>query len=110
MLESSLELSLVEGTVIPLFAAKTVLQIFDPQASVLGPIFVVVDPVAVCLVVDEFALVHVAIHMVEDSLPVGLTVSPLSLVLGSVLPHLGASAVLNNRVVRGTPKYLTSID
>ena len=52
-----------------------------------------VDPVAIGFIIFPFSLKDVSIHMPELSFAVSLVFAPISLVAGSVRPHLSAFAV-----------------
>ena len=56
------------------------LFIIAPRSYVLGAVSMRIGTVAVSFVVDPFALVNIAVRVVELTLPVGLSVAPLAVV------------------------------
>ena len=69
------------------------LQIVLPHALVLRPVDMFVDTAAICLIVGPVSIVDVTIDMDEPALPVGPVLTPLTGVLGSIVPGLLTEAV-----------------
>ena len=72
------------------------LFIIAPRSYVLGAVGMRIGTVAVSFVVDPFALVNIAVRVVELTLPVGLSVAPLAVVARSVQPFLLSVAVAHS--------------
>ena len=64
-----------------------------PRPLVPGPIRMRIHSLTVCFVIDPFAFVNVSVGVVQLALPVGLAVTPLTLVSAPIEPLLLAKAV-----------------
>ena len=64
-----------------------------PRPLVPGPIRMRIHSLTVCFVIDPFAFVNVSVGVVQFALPVGLAVTPLTLVSAPIEPLLLAKAV-----------------
>ena len=93
MLLSVLIVSFVAGIVKPSFDSVPVLLVFGPLSRVLGTIKVDVDTPSMGLIVEPVPFEHVPVAMNQSAPAVGHVVLPVALVLGTVLPDLGAVAL-----------------
>lgn len=69
------------------------LQVIFPKALILGSIHVLVDTTAIGLVICPVAVIDIAIDMDKATFTMGSILSPLSTVLGSVIPSLLAEPI-----------------
>jgi len=70
------------------------------MSHVLGAVLVIIDSIPICAVIKELSFIDVSIKVIEDALPVGLALAPLTLILGSVTPNLLAMTVFYHEVRR----------
>ena len=89
-------MTLVFGSIWPLFDSLSVLLILVPFSDVSGAISMLVGAMAMSFVVQPLALVNVSVSMDQGSVAVRLVSLPLTIILGSVLPHLLPVAVLHS--------------
>ena len=87
------------------------LQVVLPLSLVLRAIICHVDAIAICLVIEPLALVHVAIGVLELSLTVSFVETPMTLILGTILPDLLALTVLHvSKPLAGVSEFKTVLD
>ena len=77
---SVLVLTLVLSAIRPGFNSPPVLLVFVPLAHVLGPVVVCVCALAMRLIIDPFALIHVPVRVFQSSVPIGSVPFPIPLV------------------------------
>jgi hypothetical protein len=80
--------SLILGTVRPIFFAFSILCVLCPIPFVLSAVHVRVDALPVGLVIQPFTMINIAIRMNESTASVRLVTEPVPLVGGAVWPHL----------------------
>ena len=69
------------------------LQVVFPHALVLGTVHVLVDTAAVGFVVSPISIIDVAVNMNKTAFSMSTILSPLTAVLGPIIPRLLAEAV-----------------
>ena len=69
------------------------LQVVFPHALVLGSVHMLVDTAAVGFVVSPISIVDVAVDMNKTTLSMSTILSPLTAVLGPIVPRLLTEAV-----------------
>ena len=69
------------------------LEIILPHALVLSTVHMLVDTTAICLVIGPVAVIDVAIHVDKSSLAMSSVLTPLTAVLGPIVPSLLAKAI-----------------
>ena len=69
------------------------LQIIFPHALVLCPIHMFVDSTAIRLIVRPVAIVDISINVDESTFSMGSVLTPLTTVLGPVIPSLFAETI-----------------
>lgn len=89
-------MTLVFGSIWPLFHSLSVLLIFVPFSDISSAISMLVCAMAVSFVVQPLAFVNVTVSMDQSSMAIRLVSLPLTIILGSVLPHLLPIAVLHS--------------
>ena len=102
MLFSEIVISLILGTIGPLFDTLTVLLILTPLADVSGAISMLIGSVR--LVVEPLALIDVTVSVDQLTMTIGLVTMPLTLVFTAILPDLLTESVLH------AVKQITSVD
>ena len=89
------ELTRVDRAVLELLAARTILQIVLPETVIFLTVSVNVGAESIGLSIHEFALVLVAIRVLNETDTMGHAVAPVTFVFGAVRPGLLAAAVLH---------------
>ena len=78
-----------------LLLALPMLQVVLPLSLVLRAILLHVDAIAVCLVIEPLALIHVAIDVPELALTASFVEAPMTFIFGTILPDLHTLTVLH---------------
>ena len=89
-------MTLVFGSVWPLFDSLSVLLILVPFSDVSSAISMLIGAMAVSFVVQPLTFINVPVSMDQSSVTVRLVSLPLAIILGSVLPHLLPVAVFHS--------------
>jgi len=102
-------MTLVFGSIWPLFDSFSVLFVLMPFSDVCGTISMFVGTMTMSFIVQPLTFINVPVSMDQSSVAVSLVSLPLPIILGSVLPHLLAVAILHSieefaRVYRSVTK------